>query len=268
MNGHASAARPEVANRAAFQADLGPAAGPGESAHARRRRDRGGATAAADGRDRRRPRADRPGRAADPARRIRGAPAADRLLLHVEPGPARGRAVRGLHLLSRTRSRELSYLHSRDITYAVFCQGPYEESLRYRDFMGWEMPWYSAQPSPRAASCRSRTRSVPPRLLPARRRPGLRDLLDETARSGGDGLQLRADGPDRVRTPGIVGGLAAGRPQERTNARTEGGPPDWPPVPEWPGGRPIAQWPRLEAGRSDDLGTARTSAPAGSSCPC
>jgi Bacterial protein of unknown function (DUF899) len=26
---------------------------------------------------------------------------------------------------------ELSYLHSRDITYAVFCQGPYDESIRY-----------------------------------------------------------------------------------------------------------------------------------------
>lgn len=24
--------------------------------------------------------------------------------------------------------------------------------------------------------------------------------------------------------------------------------------PEWPAGRPLAQWPRLEAGRSDDLG--------------
>src|SRR6266516_2278260 len=40
---------------------------------------------------------------------------------------------------------ELSYMHSRDVTFAVFCQGPYEESARYRDFMGWEMPWYSAQ---------------------------------------------------------------------------------------------------------------------------
>ena len=39
--------------------------------------------------------------------------------------------------------RELSYLHSRDVTYATFCQGPYEESVRYRDFMGWEMPWYT-----------------------------------------------------------------------------------------------------------------------------
>jgi predicted dithiol-disulfide oxidoreductase (DUF899 family) len=26
--------------------------------------------------------------------------------------------------------RELSYIHSRDVTFAVFCQGPYEESAR------------------------------------------------------------------------------------------------------------------------------------------
>src|SRR5258708_6124716 len=26
--------------------------------------------------------------------------------------------------------RELSYIHSRDVTYATFCQGPYEESAR------------------------------------------------------------------------------------------------------------------------------------------
>jgi len=34
--------------------------------------------------------------------------------------------------------RELSYIHSRDVTYATFCQGPYEEGARYHDFMGWE----------------------------------------------------------------------------------------------------------------------------------
>jgi predicted dithiol-disulfide oxidoreductase (DUF899 family) len=39
---------------------------------------------------------------------------------------------------------ELSYFHARDTTFAVFCQGPYEESMRYREFMGWQMPWYSA----------------------------------------------------------------------------------------------------------------------------
>jgi hypothetical protein len=43
--------------------------------------------------------------------------------------------------------RELSYIQSRDVTFALFCQGPYKESAKYRDFMGWEMPWYSAQRS-------------------------------------------------------------------------------------------------------------------------
>jgi predicted dithiol-disulfide oxidoreductase (DUF899 family) len=43
--------------------------------------------------------------------------------------------------------RELSYLHSRGVTYATFCQGSYEESVAYRDFMGWDVPWYSAKDS-------------------------------------------------------------------------------------------------------------------------
>ncbi len=33
------------------------------------------------------------------------------------------------------------------MTFAVFCQGPYQESARYRDFMGWQVPWYSAMDS-------------------------------------------------------------------------------------------------------------------------
>jgi Bacterial protein of unknown function (DUF899) len=44
---------------------------------------------------------------------------------------------------------------------------------------------------------------------------------------------------------------------------SDGGPPAWPPVPAWPGGRPIAQWPRLQAGRSDDLTCRRVSPRAG-----
>src|ERR1700761_6703828 len=43
-----------------------------------------------------------------------------------------------------TQVTELSYLHSRDITYAVLAQGPYDESRRYHAFMDWHMPWYSA----------------------------------------------------------------------------------------------------------------------------
>ncbi len=44
-----------------------------------------------------------------------------------------------------------------------------------------------------------------------------------------------------------------GWPQRCSNTRTDAGSPDWPPVSVWPGGRPVAQWSRLEAGRSDDL---------------
>jgi predicted dithiol-disulfide oxidoreductase (DUF899 family) len=44
---------------------------------------------------------------------------------------------------STTHIGELSYLNSRDVSYATFCQGPYKESSRYRDFMGWTIPWHS-----------------------------------------------------------------------------------------------------------------------------
>ena len=42
---------------------------------------------------------------------------------------------------------ELGYLHSRDVTFAVLSQGPFAESNRYREFMGWELPWYSVPKS-------------------------------------------------------------------------------------------------------------------------
>ena len=89
--------------------------------------------------------------------------------------------------------RELSFIHSRDVTYATFCQGPYEESARYRDFMGWEMPWYSA-PAGLARHSLGWTprRHDAHRLLPATRIQCLRDLLDDAARRRGDGQQLPA----------------------------------------------------------------------------
>ena len=83
--------------------------------------------------------------------------------------------------------RELSFIHSRDVTYAMFCQGPYEESARYRDFMGWEMPWYSAQGLARNPPGRTPGGHDAPRLLPATRIQSLRDLLDDEARRRGDG---------------------------------------------------------------------------------
>jgi hypothetical protein len=96
---------------------------------------------------------------------------------------------------------------------------------------------------------RSRSRRIAPR------RPCLRNLLEHPARRRDHGLQLRADGPHRLRTAETMGGLAPGWPQQCSYIRTDGGEPGWPPVSVWPGGRPIAQWPRLAAGRSDDIGT-------------
>src|SRR5438270_79536 len=61
---------------------------------------------------------------------------------------------------------------------------------------------------PRHTARRASDRLVPPRVLSTARPPRLRNLLDEAPGRGGDGLQLRADGPHRVRTPGVVGGLA------------------------------------------------------------
>ena len=45
-----------------------------------------------------------------------------------------------LHVLQQPGPR--SDIHSRDATYATLCKGPYEESVRYRDFLVLDMPWY------------------------------------------------------------------------------------------------------------------------------
>jgi predicted dithiol-disulfide oxidoreductase (DUF899 family) len=151
-----------------------------------------------------------------------------------------------------TQVTELSYLHSRDITYAVFCQGPYDEGARYRDFMDWHMPWYSAQGSlgvllapPKQAGmmhlvCYLRDgERVFETYWTTLRGVEAMDysyaLMDLTAHGRQESWE---DSPP-------------GWPQACSITRTRTGPPTW--QPEWPGGRPIAQWPRLAAGRSDDL---------------
>ncbi len=139
-------------------------------------------------------------------------------------------------------ARELSYLHSRDVTYATFCQGPYEESARYRDFMGWEMPWYSA-----------------------------RDAVDALHVDRGDGgyMCFLRDG-DRVfetywsTSRGTEAGATSYHLLDLTpygrQELWEDSPEGWPqPIDPSAGdqfrtdGRPTAQWSRLAAGRSDDL---------------
>ena len=152
-----------------------------------------------------------------------------------------------------TQMAELSYLHSRDVTFAVFCQGPYEESARYRDFMGWQMPWYSAQDS-------LNTLLAPPKRsgrmhIVCYLRQG--SNVFETYWTTSRGVEAM-DNSYRLLDLTVYGrqesweDSPSGWPQQCTYTRTRTGSPSW--EPEWPGGRPIAQWPRLDAGRLDDLG--------------
>jgi predicted dithiol-disulfide oxidoreductase (DUF899 family) len=134
--------------------------------------------------------------------------------------------------------RELSYLHSRDVTYATFCQGDYDESVRYRDFMGWDVPWYSARPSANT--------------LVAGRWFGMQvcyltdgDRVFETYWSSGRAAEALAP------SYGLLDMTVYGRQET-----WEDSPAGWPqPFGEGPagnqfrlGGRPTAQWARLAAG--------------------
>ncbi|MGE3108584.1 MAG: DUF899 family protein [Phycisphaerales bacterium] len=47
-----------------------------------------------------------------------------------------------------------AYLAERGVNYAVFCRGPLNEILSYRDFMGWTAPWYSTADAGDAMSTR------------------------------------------------------------------------------------------------------------------
>jgi predicted dithiol-disulfide oxidoreductase (DUF899 family) len=142
-----------------------------------------------------------------------------------------------------TQVAELSYLHSRDITYAVFCQGPFEESVRYRDFMGWTMPWYSALPS---VSELLVGRQVGRMYLVCYLRDG--DEVFETYWTTIRGVETMDY------SYALMDLTVYGRQEP-----WEDSPPGWPQ--DWlvdgsnlrSDGRPIAQWSRLEAGRSDDL---------------
>ncbi len=145
-----------------------------------------------------------------------------------------------------TQVAELSYLHSRDITYAVFCQGPFDESFRYRDFMGWDMPWYSAQDSLDTLLVGRRIGLMHPVSY-------LRDddrVFETywTTRRGVEAMDYSL---------ALMDLTVYGRQEA-----WEDSPAGWPVRPVAnnservrENGRPIAQWSRLDAGRSDELST-------------
>jgi predicted dithiol-disulfide oxidoreductase (DUF899 family) len=143
-----------------------------------------------------------------------------------------------------TQVAELSYLHSRDITYAIFCQGPYAESRRYRDFMGWTMPWYSAQDSLDTLLV---GRTIGMMHVVCYLREG--DRVFET-------YWTTRRGVEAVDCAYSLMDLTVYGRQEPWEDSPEG----WPqPMVGYVrlNGRPIPQWSRIGAGRSDDLtGTA------------
>ena len=137
--------------------------------------------------------------------------------------------------------RELSYLHSRDVTYATFCEGPYEESNRYRDFMGWDVPWYSVHDSADALLAGRGFGTLICYL-----RHG--DRVFETYWTTGRGVEVMAP------NYGLLDLTVYGRQET-----WEDSPAGWPQRWENNGGqfrtdeRPTAQWSRLAVGRSDEL---------------
>jgi predicted dithiol-disulfide oxidoreductase (DUF899 family) len=150
-----------------------------------------------------------------------------------------------------THVRELSYLHSRDVTYATLCQGPYEESVRYRDFMGWEMPWYSAQDSAKVLLA---GRQVGKMHLVCYLREN--DRVFETYWTTGRGVEMMMAPTYPLLDRTIYGrqeaweDSPAGWPKKKIMEHLRKGE-----VNLLENGRPIAQWARLKDGHSDDLGT-------------
>jgi predicted dithiol-disulfide oxidoreductase (DUF899 family) len=142
-----------------------------------------------------------------------------------------------------SQATELSYLHSRDITYAVLCQGPFDESRRYRDFMGWDMPWYSAQDS---LDTLLAGRQIGLMHLVCYLRDG--DRVFETYWTNYRGVEAMDY------SLALMDLTVYGRQEA-----WEDSPAGWPIFPLDDGqpmrsnGRPISQWSRLEAGRSDEL---------------
>jgi predicted dithiol-disulfide oxidoreductase (DUF899 family) len=149
--------------------------------------------------------------------------------------------------LYTSQVRELSFIHSRDVTYATFCQGPYEESARYRDFMGFQMPWYSAAKDSLDA-------------LLVGRRVGMMHIVCYL-RQGSNAYETYWTTRRGVEVMGNSYALLDLTVYGRQET-WEDSPAGWPQRPTGKhnyriDGRPITQWPRLKAGYSDDLAAGR-----------
>jgi predicted dithiol-disulfide oxidoreductase (DUF899 family) len=136
--------------------------------------------------------------------------------------------------------RELAYLHSRDVTYATFSVGLWEQISRYREFLGLEMPWYHIP--------KAKVYDITTGALTAYLRDG--DKVFMTYSTTARGCEVMAN------SYGLLDLTIYGR-QEMFEDSPEG----WPQPYGKEGSqfriksRPGLQWSRLEAGRSDELTT-------------
>jgi predicted dithiol-disulfide oxidoreductase (DUF899 family) len=147
--------------------------------------------------------------------------------------------------LYTSQVRELSFIHSREVTYATFAQGPWEESARYRDFMGFEMPWYSAPRDSLETLLVGRRVGRMHIVCYLRRRTKVFETYWTTSR----GVEVMGN------NYALLDLTVYGRQEAWENSPT-----GWPQRPQGQHnyrieGRPIAQWSRLKAGYSDDLGS-------------
>ena len=146
--------------------------------------------------------------------------------------------------LFTSQVRELSMVHSRDVTYATLCQGPYEPSARYRDFMGWTMPWYSAEQSLDTLLV-ERIHNRMHIVSYLRRGAEVFETYWTTMR----GVEVMDN------NCWLLDLIVYGR-QETWEDSPAGWPRPWGEGKHRvrSGGRPISQWARIAAGHSDDLG--------------
>src|SRR6516225_1800321 len=174
-----------------------------EGPHERRRRHCGRAPAAPHGRGAWCHAAHRRTRGSDTIGRVRGTPNAHRLLLHVAHRPPRPRAVRGMQLLYFASARAFVPAFPRRHLRHVLPRAirgerplPRLHGLGDAVVLGQGLARHAPGRTPRGHDAH--------RLLLATGNQSFRDLLDDAARRRGDGQQLPAARPDRLRTAGDV----------------------------------------------------------------
>jgi predicted dithiol-disulfide oxidoreductase (DUF899 family) len=125
----------------------------------------------------------------------------------------------------------LAYLAERDVSYAAFSRGPWNEIAAYRDFMGWTAPWYSTADSGDALATRNGGD------LRCYLRSG--DEVFETYETKWRGIEAM------LPTLQLLDLTPYGRQEKWENS-----PPGWPqdPAGSWwrRDGRPVAQWTRTK----------------------